>query len=119
MNINLKGIHVDLDSDLEDYATKRIEDVARLMNGDAESAVCDVEFLKDHAQEKGEVFKVAVNLEVPGKVYRAEAVTESFEASVDKVKDELWRELKSDKEKRADSIRKGGAVAKEMLRGEQ
>ncbi len=115
MNITYKGIHVEVGDELKEYAEKRMLDCAKLLKDDT-AAICDVEFTDDHAQEKGAVFQVKANLEADGTLYHARATEESFEAAVDKVKDELQQELRRAKEKREDAIRKGGMEAKESLR---
>lgn len=46
--------------------------------------------------QKGKIWLTEVNLSLPGKktVLRADAITESLEASLNKVKDRLFREIK-------------------------
>lgn len=118
MNISFKATQTELTAEIKDYAERKVEDVAKLLNGDRETAICDIELAHSRPQQTGPVFYAEVNLQAGGSLYRATAEEESFEAALDKVKDELFKEIKRDKEKKKDAVRKGGAVAKDMLRGE-
>ncbi|NBD73795.1 ribosome-associated translation inhibitor RaiA [Patescibacteria group bacterium] len=115
MNITHTALNVEVSDELKAYAEKRFADCEKLLR-DAAAAICGVEYTNDHAQEKGAIYQVKVNLDADGTRYHAEATEESFEAAVDKVKDEVLKELRRAKEKREDAVRKGGLEVKEALR---
>lgn len=64
-----------------------------------EPAVVDVEVGKtSEHHNKGMVFKCEVNLEIPGKLLRAEVVDEDLYAAIDKAKDSLKQQLAEEKD---------------------
>lgn len=84
----------------------------------ADAAVtCDVEFEKVTAQQQGKVFRVEANVMMDGKLYRAEATEESFEAAIDEVRDELDKEFRRAKDKQATLQKQAGRDMKEQLLG--
>lgn len=68
---------------------------------------------------KGDVFRAEVTLDVPGRSpFRAEAEAGDLRSAIDIVRDELANEVRSWKEKRKDTVRRGGRELKRRLRGE-
>jgi ribosomal subunit interface protein len=86
--------------------------------GTDQSVVCDAEFDKVAANQKGAIFRFAVNLQIDGELYRAEATEESFEAAVDEVRAELDKRLRRNKSKK-DSLGKRAGRAMKRLIGRQ
>ena len=82
---------------------------------DVGSASCDVEFQKVAPQQNGAVYRVEVNLQLEGTLYRAEATEESFEKAIDEVRDELDKELRRAKDKQETLVKQGGREAKEQM----
>jgi ribosomal subunit interface protein len=83
--------------------------------GGAKALSCDVEFAKVTQQQKGDIFRIEVNLMVDGALYRAEATKESFEKAIDEVRDELDKELRRAKEKQETLEKQGGREIKEKM----
>jgi len=81
-----------------------------------QSVICDAEFDKVAANNKGNIFHFAVNLQVDGHLYRADATKESFEAAVDEVRDELDKRLRRSKNKKDSLGKKAGRAIKRILR---
>lgn len=82
---------------------------------DGQAVLCDAEFDKVAANQKGAIFQFAVNLQVDGVLFRAEATEESFEAAVDEVRDELDKKLRRTKSKKDSLGKKAGRALKRML----
>lgn len=64
----------------------------------------------------GAKYRAEGTLFVDGKSFRAEAMHESLEGAVDKVRDELSREVRSARGKERGLVKRGGAALKRMLR---
>jgi ribosomal subunit interface protein len=79
------------------------------------SVVCDAEFDKVAANQKGEIFHFAVNLQVDGELYRADATEESYEAAVDEVRNELDKKLRRTKSKKDSLGKKAGRALKQLI----
>lgn len=82
--------------------------------------ICEAEFEKVSANQKGAIFRFEVNLQVDGTLHRAEATEESFEQAVDEVRDELDKKLRRNKSKKDTLSKKAGRAFKNLIaRGDQ
>lgn len=113
--INFKATNADVTDQLKSVAESKLAGLDKFV-GDA-PAICDVEFerITNHHQQ-GNIHRVEVNLEVNGKLYRAEATDETFEKAIDGVRSDLWHELQSSRGKRDALIKRGARKMKEMMR---
>ena len=74
--------------------------------GDIQVINCDVEIEKAvGGQNKGEIYRAEVNLEVPRKLLRVEKTEDDLYKAIDKVKDHLELVIKKYKEKIQDKNR--------------
>lgn len=67
-------------------------------------------------ERAGAKYRAEGNLMVDGKLFRASAENVTLEGAVDRVRDELARELRNAHGKRLGLMRRGGAAIKRMLR---
>lgn len=101
MNITFRGKDAELTDDLKEFATKKIGSLERLLG---EGASAHVEFSKDsnhHVQ--GDHFKVSVEVTLPGDTYHTEEVAQDYKTALNRVKEELQRQV---------TAKKGGQQAK-------
>jgi ribosomal subunit interface protein len=82
---------------------------------DDQSVVCDAEFDKVAANQKGAIFHFGVNLQVDGELHRADATEESFEKAVDEVRAELDKKLRRLKSKKDSLGKKAGRAFKRLI----
>lgn len=113
--INFKVTNTEVSDQLKDIAENKLQTLEKFV-GDA-PAVCDLEFerITNHHQN-GNIHRVEVNLELNGKLHRAEATDESFEKAIDEVRAELENKLRSHQGKRETMILRGARRMKEMMR---
>ncbi len=113
--INFKVTNAEVSDQLKTVAEHKLESLEKYIG--SSPAICDVEFEKvtNHHQQ-GNVFRVEVNLEVTGKLFRAEATSESFEKAIDEVRADLENEMQSVQGKRDTLWKKGARRVKEMMR---
>ena len=115
MNINIKATNIELSPDIRAYLDKRLSSVADFVDKRAPASVCDVEVGKTtRGQRHGDIFRAEINIEMDGVFFRATTEEESLNAAIDKVKDEILRELRRHKRKEVHLLRRGGARLKEM-----
>lgn len=113
--IQFKSTNVNLDPSLTSLVEQKFQSLEKFI-GDETDVRCEVEFEKVAPHQSGDVFRVEANLFVRGTLYRAESTESSFEIAIDKVREELDKELRRANDKRDTMIKKGGRKIKEMLR---
>jgi putative sigma-54 modulation protein len=117
MNINIKTTNISLTPAISDYTNKRINKIAQLLDTDP-SSQCDVELGKTTGHHnKGQIFRAEIHIVGAGKNLYATSEKEDLYAAIDIVRDDILRELKSNKEKRTSFVRRGGARMKAMIKG--
>ena len=108
MQINIKATKIELNDAIRDYIQEKMDMLEKYL-GSVAVINCDVEVAMDvNSQQKGEIFRAEVNLNLPGKLIRVEKTEKDLYKAIDKVKDHLIRSIKRYKEKRADKKRKSG-----------
>jgi ribosomal subunit interface protein len=116
MKTGIKFTGMEHEDALRDYAEKKCESFEKLMSErDYEAAVCDVELKRDTHHQSGDVCTAEVTLQVDGEVYRASKEEQTIEKAIDKVKDDMLEQLRSDKGKAESQYLKGAREAKDML----
>lgn len=118
MRINEKATNMVITPEIKDYLYKKLAHLEKFLNPEDESVLCEVELGKTTRHHKsGEVFKTEINLHIAGKNLRAVAEEEDILASIDIVKDEMVRELLSNKDKKLSLLKRGGARVKNIIKG--
>lgn len=112
--INFKFTNTETDEKLQDLASNKFNGLQKFV-GEA-PAICEVEFEKitNHRQQ-GKIHRAEINLEINGKLYRAEATDETFERAIDEVKSELEESLRRARGKEDTMLKKGGRRLKQIL----
>ena len=110
--ITFKQTNITVDDHLPDLIEQKLITLEKFI-GEAPS-LCEVEFERLTHQQTGDIHRVEVNLTVNGKLYRAEATAESFEAAVDEAV--LDAELRRTREKDNTLLKRGGRKLKSLLR---
>jgi len=114
MNINFNyNSHAEAQA-LTESTEQKLATLKKFIGSD-KSVICDAEFDKVAANNKGQIFRFSVNLEVDGDMHRAEATEESFEAAVDEVRDELDKKLRRNKSKKDTLGKKAGRALKNLI----
>jgi putative sigma-54 modulation protein len=110
MNLNLTGHHLDITPALRDYVVAKLDRVTRHFDH-----VIDVNVVLavDKLQHK-----VEVNLHTRGKDIHVEAVEADMYAAIDVLIDKLDRQVLKHKEKRAEHVREGNAIKRDVAADE-
>jgi len=119
MNIHIKTTNIELTDAIRDYLDKKMAQVEKFIRTPNSEPLADIEIGKTTKGKNSgdDLFKAEINLEVEGKLYRYSAEESELYAAIDKMKDEITREVRKDKEKRRDFLRRGALRMKEMIRG--
>jgi putative sigma-54 modulation protein len=105
MQIRIKATNLELTDAIHNYFQTKMDMVEKYL-GDLQVINCDVEIEKAiGGQNKGEIFRAEVNLQVPRELLRVEKTEEDLYKAIDKVKDHLELVIKKYKEKLRDKKR--------------
>ncbi len=117
MKINLmQGKNFELTDAIRQYVQKKLIELDKFIP-EGMFASIDLEFERTtHHHRKGDVFRAEANISVPSTTLYAQAQEEDLYAAIDKLKDEVQRELKDYKDKLRQKQKKAGRAAKEETR---
>jgi len=106
MRIKIKASRLEMTPAIKNYFQEKMDMLEKYL-GDVQVLNCEVEIEKAvGGQNKGEIYRAEVNLEVPHQLLRVEKTEKDLYKAIDKVKDHLELVIKKYKEKLADK-RKG------------
>jgi putative sigma-54 modulation protein len=110
MNLNLTGHHLDITPALRDYVVGKLDRVTRHFDHVIDvNVVLSVDKLRH---------RVEVNLHTRGKDIHVEAIEGDMYAAIDALIDRLDRQVVKHKEKRAEHVREGAAIKRDIASGE-
>lgn len=116
MNITIKAMHHDLTDSMRGIVEEKFASLEKLVSGSVSPATLSCEIEQSIAVERsGAKYRAEGNLNVDGKLYRAEATGTTLEGAVDKVRDGLAREFQGAQGKKRGLVKRGGAALKRML----
>ena|SRR5258708_3349852 len=121
MNINIQGKNIELTDAIKDYALKRVTNLEKLLskmegNGGEVSAHFEVSKTTNH-HKSGEVFHADCSIKVGGNNFYSSADREDLYQAIDEVKENLFREISKDKDKKQTLFKRGAASVKKMMKG--
>lgn len=117
MKFTIKETNLTLTSDEYVYIEKKLNSLDKFLKHMDFIAEARVEVGKTSQHHRtGNVYRAEVQIHLPGKSIRSEAVAKNIMAAINEVKDELQREFKQYKQKQAAKQKKGGRKFKQLLR---
>lgn len=118
MQLSIKFTDMGRDEDARAYAEEKTAAFSKVIDAAfLDAAFCNVEFKKSAHHQSGDVCYAEVTLETDGKIYRASEEAATLRNAMDKVKDEIVRQLERSKSKKENVFRRGARLAKRLLRG--
>jgi putative sigma-54 modulation protein len=117
MKINIKATNIDLTEAIRLYVEKKLRKVEKkLIDPNDTSALCDVEVgMTTRHHQSGDIFRAEYNLSIAGDFVRVEAEKTDLYAAIDKAQNELYRALRSRKNKKRVKERKWGKKLKDFV----
>lgn len=116
MRINTKATNIEITPAIADYVEKKFSAFDRFAS--SENSRCDVEVGKTTQHHRsGDVFRAEVNLHIEGKSFYAVSEKDDLYAAIDVVKDEIIRQVTSEKDKSHTLYRRGALHVKNILKG--
>lgn len=106
MKIHIKTTRLELSPAIEEYAIKKLKSLTKYLGG-VPVINCDLELeLSVGGQNKGNIFRVEINLQIPKKLLRVEKTSANLYKSIDKAKEHLERMIVAYREKERDKERR-------------
>jgi len=117
MNINIKATNIDLTDTLTEYVHSKIGALEKII-GNSEDINIFVEIGKEsNHHKKGEVYMAEVRTRISGKDYYIKKFESNLYASIDAVKDDLLRDVKTDKKRGHTLFIRGARSLKKRIKG--
>ena len=117
MKIEIFTKDIDLTKKTKQYIESKIDSLDRILGNKDEERKCDFRVGKNSgSHNKGKIYFAEARIETPKKAYGAEAKAESINEAIDKLKDEIAKKIRRNKDKKESLIKKGGRKIKELLR---
>ncbi|MEK7584671.1 MAG: ribosome-associated translation inhibitor RaiA [Patescibacteria group bacterium] len=88
---------------LQQYLESKLQHVEKL---GVKTLSCRVDFSRDQHHHKGDIFRVEINVSVPGKLLRIVELHEDIRAAIDLATDKLLRQVRKFKSKKMDKERR-------------
>ena len=100
MKIKIKATNITIDEALKEFTLEKVSSLERFLNN-SEHLLAEVELSKttEHHQ-KGDIFRAEVQIQVPGKLLRAESTRTDLKIAIVEVKDQLQVQIKKYQEKK-------------------
>ena len=117
MHITIKTTHHELNLATRELIEEKFSALERLIGnfGSLATLACEIE--ESIAVERaGAKYRAEGNLSVDGNLFRAEATGNTLEGAIDRVRDDIMRELRHTRGKERGLLKRGGAALKRMLR---
>jgi putative sigma-54 modulation protein len=118
MKITIKATNTTLTPAIEEYITKKLAHLEKLVDADDTSSHIAVEVGKENEHHKsGDVFFAEFTMHIAHKDFRVRENGSDIYAAIDVAKDELTDAVRGFKGKQTTLLKRGGKAVKDMLRG--
>lgn len=109
MQLNIKASNLVLTDAIKNYAVKKMSKLDKLIKQE-KLMNADLELQKTTNHHlKGEIFRVELNLALPGKLLRVEKTEKDLYKAIDNVEEHMDMQLKKYKEKNIEKRRRAAA----------
>lgn len=121
MTINLQSKGMELTPAIHDYVIKRITNLEKLLEKlemEGGSAVVSFDLSKNTNHHKaGSIFHADCRIQIRGEEFYGSADEEDLYVAIDVVKENLFREISKNKDRKQTLFKRGAASVKKMLKG--
>jgi len=121
MQINLVGKNIELTKPIKEYVLKRVTNLEKLlskMEADGGEVHANFEVGKATNHHKGgNVFHADCLINIKGQEFYVSADEEDLYQAIDTVKENLFREISKNKDRKQTLFKRGATSVKKMLKG--
>ena len=117
MNTNIKATNIELTSAISDYVNKRLSTIEKFIKqGEKASAYVEVGKTTNH-HNKGDIFRAEFNVEIAGNKFYTFSEKEDLYNAIEEAKEEIFRQITSNKDRQKTLFKRGATSVKKMLKG--
>ena len=121
MKINFQGKNIEITEALHDYVVKKVTNLGRLLSEieeqDGEVVVLFSLSKTTHHHKGGEVFHADCSINIKGKKFYSSVNRQDLYEAIDEVKEDLFREITKNKDKKQTLFHRGARSVKKMMKG--
>ncbi|MEK7219112.1 MAG: ribosome-associated translation inhibitor RaiA [Patescibacteria group bacterium] len=120
MKINLQSKNMELTEAIEEYVSKRVTNLEKLLSKIEErGGEVDVNFEvgKNTKHKSGEVFHADCLIKIDGKEFYTNLDKEDLYAAIDEVKQTLFNDIQKNKDRKQTLFKRGAMSVKKMMKG--
>ncbi len=116
MNINIKATNIELTEAIDSYVRARLEGLDKFKKPEEEMQVfVEVGKTSNH-HKQGDYYRAEFNIDISGKKFYTFSEKSDLYQSIDDAKKEILRQIKNNKGRRRELMKKGAMAIKKMLR---
>ena len=117
MSINIKTTNMELTSAINDYVNRRLVGVEKFIK-DGEEMIAYIEVGKTTNHHKqGDIFRAEFNIEISGAKFYTFSEKEDLYVAIEDAKEEIVRQIKTNKDRKQTLFKRGAKSIKKMLKG--
>ncbi|GIV62038.1 MAG: hypothetical protein KatS3mg044_0904 [Rhodothermaceae bacterium] len=118
MNITIQGTNLELTPELRAFVEEKLQDTLPAfgkMNLDPVRFAIELERTSNHHRKDEMLYRAEANVSVPGRLIRVEETSPDLQQAIVKMKETLFREVRTWREKQIDRKRQGAREAKALF----
>ena len=116
MNTNIKATNMELTDAISDYVNKRLSSIEKFVKDGKVNAYIEVGKTTNH-HKQGDIYRAEFNIDISGTKFYTFSEKEDLYKAIDDVKEEIVRQIKSDKDRKKTLFKRGATSVKKMLKG--
>ncbi|MEK7572668.1 MAG: ribosome-associated translation inhibitor RaiA [Patescibacteria group bacterium] len=121
MKINFQAKNIEITPAIHDYVVKRITNLDKMLSQiESESGEVQVLFSLSkttHHHKGGEVFHADCSINIKGRKFYSSVNKQDLYEAIDDVKENLFREISKNKDKKISLFHKGARKIKDIVKG--
>ena len=116
MNKNIKATNIELTDALNDYISKKLENIKKFAQDGEMTVHAEVGKTTNH-HKQGDLFRAEFDVHINGKRFYTFSEKEDLYEAIDDAREEIARQMTSNKDKQKTLFRRGALSVKKMLKG--
>ncbi len=121
MKINIQAKNIEITGAIEEYIEKRVTNLGKILfqieeSGEEAQVLFNIAKTTNH-HKAGEVFRADCSVNIKGKKFYSSVDKEDLYEAIDDVKENIYREIDKNKDRRQTLFKRGALSVKKMMKG--